>query len=246
MNNYCVYKITFPSGKFYFGITNNFKRRKNQHKKETFKKSNFKVYNALNKYGFDNCLFEIVLINLTIEEARNEEIKLIKENNSVENGYNTTYGGTTAPILNTEVKNKIMKKIRNTEHRLKKSQKMKDVFLKNPEISEKISKSTKKMWEEKKDLIVEKMRKKQKNPDHILKMKEARKKAWNSEERRNKASERSKIKNNEEKIKEFNKKNLNSKESIEKRNATKRTIEWRNAQSLRLKNYYKNKKDIVK
>lgn len=246
MNKYCVYKITFPNLKAYIGITNNFEKRKQQHRRETLKKTKTKVYMALNKYGFDNCYFEILINNLTIEQARDEEIRLIKENNSIKKGYNSTHGGNISPILNPEIKNKIMKKIKRDDHRQKKSETMKSVFLNNPEMRKKVSESSKKMWKEKRDSLIFAMKKVNQSEEHILKMKEARKKAWDNEERRQKMSELAKKRNSSSEAKIIAKNNLNSKESIEKRNATKRTPEWRKAQSQKLKEYNERKKESLK
>lgn len=52
-----------------------------------------KFYNAIKKYGWDNFDHEIIASKLTQDEASNFEILLIKEFDSISNGYNTSEGG---------------------------------------------------------------------------------------------------------------------------------------------------------
>lgn len=238
MNNYCVYKIIFPNSKLYFGITNNFERRKKQHKKES-KKSNIKLYRALRKHGLQNCIFEVIQKDLSVDDARKMEIAFIAESNSVKNGYNSSFGGQISPILNEEVKRKILRKIQTAEHRERVSKKMKQLFHGDAEVRKKRSITSKASWEKNRQSRVAAMRLVQKMPEHIEKMKLARKKAWESKERRQKCSERTRIRMGAI----GGKNNMNTPSSIEKRNATKRTPEWRMAQSMRLKEFYKKKCD---
>lgn len=237
MNNYCVYLITFPNGKAYVGITNNVKRRIAQHKKCSKKDTKIKFYLALKKYGMENCKIEVIEKNLTKQQACQKEIDLIKEKDLINNGYNTTNGGNVSPILNPDVLEKMKQTKNSKEFKEKISKKMKFVF-NNQEHRDKISASFKKLWSEKREKMME----------AVLRGAETRKKnginidnvnaSW-TEERRNKISLFMKKRMSSDLEKNKSKDILNSKESIEKRNKTKRTKEWSEKQSSALKNFYK-------
>lgn len=87
-----VYKHTFPNGKVYIGITG----------QKTYKRWKYgKGYttlimqNAIQKYGWNNVIHEILFDNLTQEEAELKEVELIKKyrSNEYEYGYNLATGG---------------------------------------------------------------------------------------------------------------------------------------------------------
>nr|DAL45328.1 MAG TPA_asm: intron associated endonuclease [Caudoviricetes sp.] len=88
-----VYKITNNiNKKIYIGITNNYKKRWSNHKSGNSK--NMVIGKAIEKYGIENFTFEILFSSLSLEEANNKEIELIKEYNCrVPNGYNVSFGG---------------------------------------------------------------------------------------------------------------------------------------------------------
>ena len=88
-----IYQITnLINNKIYIGQTNNIARRWANHKCNN--DSNMVIARAIRKYGADNFKFEVLLRNLTPEEANIKEIELIKEKNSlVPNGYNVSTGG---------------------------------------------------------------------------------------------------------------------------------------------------------
>lgn len=88
---YC-YKITnLINGKKYIGITTNFKRRMRQHIKGYI---DCPISRAISKYGKDSFSYEIIAENLSIEEAEEMEIKIIKEESTLcPNGYNLAKGG---------------------------------------------------------------------------------------------------------------------------------------------------------
>lgn len=65
----CVYMITSPSGRIYIGSTKNYKERLRCYKYLKCK-AQFKLYNSLVKYGFDNHKIEIVW-----KGALNERLK---------------------------------------------------------------------------------------------------------------------------------------------------------------------------
>lgn len=92
IKNYCIYRLTSPSGKVYIGQTCNFKARMRKYKgKATINQQ--KIYRAIQKYGWDNFTKEIILENLTLEEANQKEILQIKLHNSVKEGYDIAHGG---------------------------------------------------------------------------------------------------------------------------------------------------------
>ena len=89
---YLIYKHTSPSGKSYIGLTKNLHKRRYTH---TTKNSGCKAfYAAIQKYGWDNFIHEILLDNLTLVEANDAEERLIMEHNTLApNGYNLKTGG---------------------------------------------------------------------------------------------------------------------------------------------------------
>ena len=95
--NMYVYKITnLINHKIYIGITNNYKKRWSNHR--CGNSSNMIIGKAIKKYGVDNFHFEILYEGLTLDEANEMEIKLIKDFNSLTpNGYNISIGGGVIP-----------------------------------------------------------------------------------------------------------------------------------------------------
>jgi group I intron endonuclease len=96
---YSIYTITnLITSDTYIGFTDNFIRRKAEHLREAnYKRRNYPLYNAINKYGKSNFKWEIIFQSfdkdytlLTVEPL------LIKEYKSK---YNITEGGE-APMLN--------------------------------------------------------------------------------------------------------------------------------------------------
>ena len=75
---YSVYKIEKDDKILYIGKTINFKRRKWEH---TYRRKLDKTYN-----------FIVIIDNLTKEEAKLKEEELIKKYDTVNNGWNRTYG----------------------------------------------------------------------------------------------------------------------------------------------------------
>lgn len=93
MDNYSVYKHTFPNGKIYIGITGKplsqrWKRGKNY-------RNNIYMTRAIEKYGWDNINHEVIGSELTKPEAEAKERELIAlyKSNIPEYGYNITSGG---------------------------------------------------------------------------------------------------------------------------------------------------------
>ena len=88
--DYLVYAHIFPNGKRYIGITRNAEKR--WRNGEGYKTQG-KVYNAINRYGWDNIQHEILIDGLEKEQAEKIEQVLIQAYDSIENGYNTSIGG---------------------------------------------------------------------------------------------------------------------------------------------------------
>lgn len=114
--SYCVYKHTFPNGKVYIGITSqNVKRRWRKNgegycQKRSGEYTQSLMAHAINKYGWDNILHEILFDGLTKEEAEEKEQELIifYNSNNSEYGYNIANGGRVNSISE-ETKRKISK-----------------------------------------------------------------------------------------------------------------------------------------
>ena len=87
---YCVYEHVFPNGKRYIGITSDIENR--WRSGEGYKQQK-KIYNAIKKYGWSNIEHNVILGDLTIEQAQGLEIYLIKTLGTIKNGYNVSIGG---------------------------------------------------------------------------------------------------------------------------------------------------------
>lgn len=90
-----VYLITnLINQKQYIGITNNYIKRWANHISKQPKNREQVIHRAINKYGKENFKFEILFENLSVEEASEKEIQLIKEyKTKVPYGYNVADGG---------------------------------------------------------------------------------------------------------------------------------------------------------
>jgi len=92
---YCIYRINFPNGKCYIGLTKDFETRRNQHLYRGIKHKNDKPINrAIKKYKSD-ISFDILEKDLSLEQANQREVDLIAEYKSLccQNGYNISPGG---------------------------------------------------------------------------------------------------------------------------------------------------------
>lgn len=97
---YCVYKHTFPNGKVYVGITKQKPEDRWRHDGVGYMPKNnncSRIWNAIQKYGWENVEHEILIENLTEHEAKEKEkffIALCKSNDK-KFGYNISPGGET-------------------------------------------------------------------------------------------------------------------------------------------------------
>ena len=74
-----IYKITSPTNKIYVGKTVNLSTRKSYYRSNNNKSQKI-IYNSIDKYGWDNHIFEV--IDTTSIDSLNElEVKYIKELN---------------------------------------------------------------------------------------------------------------------------------------------------------------------
>jgi len=93
-----IYKIEFPNGKHYIGLTTtSLEQRRGDHKRAAKSGANQYLYNALRKYDMEDT-FELIEIDTadTYDELCELEIGYILMYNSYykdENGYNMTFGG---------------------------------------------------------------------------------------------------------------------------------------------------------
>ena len=92
-SNFCVYIHTFPNGKKYVGVTKKDPLVRWGKSGEGYK--NQVVYEAIQFYGWENIKHEVVMYNLTKDEASKVEKALIKEldTTSTCKGYNVSSGG---------------------------------------------------------------------------------------------------------------------------------------------------------
>ena len=96
--NYCVYKHTFPNGKIYIGITKQlpkYRWRSDGSGYKPRKKNSSKIWNAIQKYGWDNVKHEILYDHLTKDDAEQKEVYLIAlfKSDCDDFGYNIAPGG---------------------------------------------------------------------------------------------------------------------------------------------------------
>lgn len=110
MSNWCVYKITCKAnGKPYIGITSkSLQTRLGEHIQDAFPgrlTSNgtlYALHSAIQKHGQNNFIIEPLMSDLSFDEARENEVLLIKKYNSygggkrrkgLPRGYNQSLGG---------------------------------------------------------------------------------------------------------------------------------------------------------
>lgn len=87
-----LYRLTSPSGKSYFGIAKNVKKRWQEHAASARNGIGYSLHKSIRKYGFENFKNEI-LVTSTTEYIKDLEIKAIAAYGTMKNGYNLTGGG---------------------------------------------------------------------------------------------------------------------------------------------------------
>ena len=117
-----IYKITSPSNKIYVGKSIDLDERKKNYKYEGRRKKQHKLNNSINKYGWENHLFEIIEI-CEEENINDREIYWISFYNSVKEGLNLMYGGQGGK-QSQEVKDKKSKSMMGKKPSLETRQKM--------------------------------------------------------------------------------------------------------------------------
>ena len=94
----CIYKIAFPNGKIYIGLTTtSLQQRKKEHQMCAKSNKDYILYKALRKHKMEDT-FELIEIDSadTREELCNKESYYIQQYDSYYKngkGYNMTYGG---------------------------------------------------------------------------------------------------------------------------------------------------------
>lgn len=135
-----LYKLTFPDGKIYIGITNDFSRRMRAHKGASLRNTH-PVCRAIAKFGWDNVNKETLVVGEYHYVRKLESSAILAFNSRVPDGYNVSQGGEFAPSLAPEVRAKIAKantgKITPIEQRQKQAESMRKKWL-EPEYREKV------------------------------------------------------------------------------------------------------------
>lgn len=138
---FLIYMHTSPSGKSYIGQTCNLTRRNYSHQSDSACRLFGK---AVKKYGWDNFTHQVLIDNLTLEEANSKEAELIALHKTMTpNGYNLKAGGLSS--LHSEETKALM------------SESAKKV-VRSPDLGKKISATKQNMSPERKAEIAEKVR----------------------------------------------------------------------------------------
>lgn len=90
VGKYTVYKHIFPNGKSYIGITK--REPEERWRKGEGYKTQPKMYEAIQRYGWENITHIIISKNLYEDEAIKLEEALIMADDSIVNGYNQSFG----------------------------------------------------------------------------------------------------------------------------------------------------------
>lgn len=130
-----IYKVTnVLNGKVYIGQSrHSLEFRKWQHLNKAHKHVNTHLYNAMNKYGYENFKFEVIDDSAKSSEELNQlEIYYIGKYDSIATGYNMICGGHSNIMDDEVVYAKHSAKMRSTEVRNKISESMKEYHKLNP------------------------------------------------------------------------------------------------------------------
>lgn len=124
-----IYRITNTiTQKSYIGQTkNSLKERWYHHCYDAFKRKNknFKIYNAIRKYGTESWILETLENIEDINLLNEREQYWIKRYDTFHNGYNSTTGGDGGKIVSLETKEKMSKSRKGFKHSEESKLKMK-------------------------------------------------------------------------------------------------------------------------
>lgn len=136
-----IYKLTnIINGKMYIGQTvRSMTECMAGHKRNYERKVHTKLYDAMQKYGWNNFTVEAIEVCSSIEALNVRETYWIKYYDTVNNGYNMYYGGDNNCMFVKEIAEKHDKKMRTPEVRQKISKTMKE-FHSNHKVSEETKK----------------------------------------------------------------------------------------------------------
>ena len=99
--------------KVYIGKTSkDIEIRFKQHKEDSYRFKERKLYKAMNEYGFSNFYIELLDKTENNKEASNLEIFYIKKFNSYTNGYNGNLGGDGKKLIDESLWNEIIEFIK--------------------------------------------------------------------------------------------------------------------------------------
>lgn len=110
MSSWSLYRHTSPSGKVYIGISKDIKVRWSGHGRR-YLSYNSIFGKAILKYGWNNIKHEVLIANLSKEEANRLETQFIQYYKSLGISYNITDGGegTTGRVVSEETRLKMKK-----------------------------------------------------------------------------------------------------------------------------------------
>ena len=104
---YTVYMHIFPNGKKYVGITSQYPVEKRWYSTGGGYRKCPKMWKAIQKYGWENVKHVVIYEDLPKAMAEAVEMRLIKEHNTIRNGYNIEKGGNVAGTHSEETRRKI-------------------------------------------------------------------------------------------------------------------------------------------
>ena len=119
MTSYIVYKHTAPNGKCYIGMTKQSAEKRWQN--GLGYRTQIRFYRAIQKYGWESFVHEVLHTGLSFEEAERIERELIALYNSSDKnfGYNITSGGNGAKEITEENRERMRQSHRTESYRAK-------------------------------------------------------------------------------------------------------------------------------
>lgn len=133
--SYKVYIHEFPNGKVYVGLTGDSLTRRWRKNGNGYENQEV-VRNAINKYGWDNIIHDVLAVDLTKEEADRMEQEWIKMYDSTNRkfGYNVENGGNSIGKHSEETKRKIGESRRGKKHSEESKKKMSEAKKGKPSV----------------------------------------------------------------------------------------------------------------